>query len=369
MDIFVILLTFYCYLQIKLLNIKQKKLTCGLSDELIALMKQKLQAGQQVLLFLNRRGYAPVIKCSSCNWGAVCPRCNVYYTAHKHNNTMICHYCTSQKPFVKACPDCKNTDLVTYGVGTEQIEEYISQVFKEHVCVRIDRDVIKSKKDLDNALDKINLNQADILIGTQMLAKGHHFPNVTLVGVLGCDNSLFSTDFRAPERLTQLLLQVAGRAGRSDLASEVVIQTMQPEHQLLQDILHKDYWDIATELYRVRELADLPPVSHWALIRAESYNINNTLDFLTALKKILQDLINNQTDKNSDKNKAELIKVSGPVLAPRIKKAGLFRGQLLISCQKRAYLQKTLSQFFTAMSDVKSGSVRWSIDVDPQEIY
>ncbi len=351
--------------KIKLLNIKQKKLTCGLSDDLIQLMKQRLQAKQQVLLFLNRRGYAPVIKCSSCDWGAMCPRCNVYYTAHKHNNLMICHYCSSQKQYIKTCPDCHNADLVTYGVGTEQIEEYISDIFKEYVCVRVDRDVIKNKKDLDNVLDKINLHEANILIGTQMLAKGHHFPNVSLVGVLGCDNSLFSTDFRAPERLTQLLLQVSGRAGRSNIESEVIIQTMQPEHQLLQDILHKDYWQIAEDLYRIRTQADLPPANHWALLRAESYNINNTLDFLTLLKKTFNEVV----ASSGNKINAGLLKVSGPILAPRIKKAGLFRGQLLISCKKRAYLHTILSQFFTIMSDVKSGSVRWSIDIDPQEIY
>lgn len=346
---------------IKLLNIKQKKITSGLSDELIKLIKIQLTAGQQVLLFLNRRGYAPVIKCNDCSWGGICDRCNVYYTVHKQDNLMICHCCSVQKKLLNTCPECHSKNLFNYGVGTEQVEDFINNIFKDYVCLRIDRDTTKNKHDLENHLEKINTKTAQILIGTQMLAKGHHFPNVTLVAILDCDNSLFSTDFRAPERLTQLLLQVAGRAGRGDRASEVIIQTMQPEHYLLQDILHKDYWEIAENLYKLREQAQLPPCNSWVLLRAESNNLTKTMDFLHQIKNIFVELNSNLS--------IDQVNIAGPVFAPRVKKAGFFRGQLLFSSAHRLVLQNKIGLLLDKITELKINNIKWSLDVDPQDIY
>lgn len=349
--------------KIKLLNIKQnyKYLKSGLSQELLKLIKQTLNNKNQVLLFLNRRGYAPVLKCKDCNWGALCNRCNVYYTVHKQDNLLVCHYCDSSKKLYNSCQDCGSIDLITYGVGTEQLEQFLNLEFN-NCCIRIDRDTIKTKKDLETSLDLINLNKPQILLGTQMLAKGHHFPKVTLVAVIDADSSLFSSDFRAPERLVQLLIQVAGRAGREGSSSEVIIQTTQPEHQLFQDILHKDYWDIAVDLYNLRKATNLPPCSSWGLIRAESLKINNTISFLIEVKQLYLDLINN---KNIDN-----INIAGPVLAPRIKQAGNFRGQLLISSNNRKNLQNIIHLLLEKIktSDIKASSIKWSIDVDPVDI-
>ncbi|MBP9721835.1 MAG: primosomal protein N' [Gammaproteobacteria bacterium] len=343
--------------RIRLLNTKQKKLTSGLSQELIGLIKQKLERKEQILLFLNRRGFTPVIKCHTCNWGAICDRCNIYYTAHKSENILLCHYCDSRKKLFTSCPECHNPELSSYGVGTEQVEEYINQIFPGYHCLRIDRDTTRKKNEMAEHIDKIKANKVDILLGTQMLAKGHHFPNVTLVAILDCDASLFSTDFRAPEHLIQLLVQVSGRAGRADNTSEVVIQTMQPEHPLLQDILHKDYWTIAQELYQIRKQAQLPPCAHWGLIKAESHELNKTVEFLEKIKTVL-----NNIELNA-------VKVMGPLLAPRLKQAGLYRGQLLLSCSNRMTLQAKITEFFDKIATTKSlNTIRWSIDIDPYEM-
>lgn len=346
--------------QIKLLNTKQKKLNASLSEELINQIKLKLKQDQQVMLFLNRRGFAPVIKCNSCNWGGICDRCNVYYTLHKSDNSMVCHYCMNAKKMPQSCPECGSIDLNAYGVGTEQIEEYINKLFPKYKCIRIDRDTTRKKGELDTYLKQIHSNEPMILLGTQMLAKGHHFPNVTLVAILDVDSSLFSTDFRAAERITQLIIQVAGRAGRGDKKSEVIIQTMQPEHEVLQNILSKDYWQIACELYDIRKLANQPPCANWVLIRAESYDLNKTMVFLKSFLGLIQKI---QTSEDF------VIKTMGPILAPRVKKAGLFRGQLLLSSNERANLHKFMKKILNHVESLEQGSVRWTLDVDPQDIY
>lgn len=352
--------------KITLLNIKQKTLNSGISEELIQQITIRLKNNEQVLLFLNRRGYAPVLKCNDCSWGAICQRCNVYYTLHKHDEALICHYCMGYKKQPKNCSDCGSVDLTSYGVGTEQIEEYILDKFKKYECVRIDRDTTRKKDDLKKHLDKIHQNKPLILLGTQMLAKGHHFPSVTLVAILDVDSSLFSTDFRAPERIIQLLLQVSGRAGRADDSSKestVIIQTSQPEHKILQDLLRRDYWDIAKELYEVRRLAGQPPYTAWVLLRAECFDLNKTMKFLNNIKNLSDKIL---VDKNIS---TAPVRLMGPILAPRVKKAGMLRGQLLISSSNRGSLHKFIDQLLENISELEISSVRWSIDVDPQDIY
>lgn len=352
--------------KIKLLNIKHKYLSSGISEELLIQIKDRLKNNEQVLLFLNRRGYAPVLKCNDCSWGGLCQRCNVYYTLHKQDDILVCHYCMGSKKLPKNCPDCGSIDITSIGFGTEQIEEFITNKFKKYECIRIDRDTTKKKDDLKKHLDKIHENKPLILLGTQMLAKGHHFPNVTLVAILDVDSSLFSTDFRAPERIIQLLLQVSGRAGRSDDTSKqstVIIQTTQPEHRILQDLLHRDYWAIATDLYEVRRLAGQPPYTAWVLLRAESYDLNNTMKFLNNIKQLGDKILVDQSILKDQ------LRIMGPILAPRVKKAGLLRGQLLISSSNRVNLHKFIEKLLDKINDLEIRNVRWSLDVDPQDIY
>ena len=348
--------------KIKLLNTTQKQLTSGLSKELITNIKNTLEKKQQVLLFLNRRGYAPVIKCQDCNWSGICERCNVHYTVHRENRKLICHYCMTIKQLPSNCLACGSIDLQSFGVGTEQIEHYIKQVFPNYPAIRIDRDTTQNKNSFKDYLKQIHQNKPMVLMGTQMLAKGHDFPYVTLVAILDVDSSLFSTDFRAAERITQLILQVAGRAGRGKYCGEVIIQTSQPEHPVLQDILHKNYYDIATELYRLRKMLGQPPCAAWALMRAESFSLEKTMDFLAGIKlqsnKILQayDLLSS-------------VQVLGPITAPRTKKAGVYRGQLLLASSSRNNLHKFVRLLLQELEQTKIHSIRWTIDVDPQDIY
>lgn len=216
-----------------------------MSAPLIAEMRRHLSAGNQVMLFLNRRGFSPALMCHECGWIAECQRCDAYYTYHQHSNEMRCHHCGSQRPVLHQCKGCGSTQLVTVGVGTEQLEAQLHTLFPEYRSVRIDRDSTRRKGSLESALTAIRKGEYQILIGTQMLAKGHHFPDVTLVALLDVDGSLYSSDFRASERLAQLFIQVAGRAGRASKPGEVVLQTHHPEHSLLQALLHKDYHHFA----------------------------------------------------------------------------------------------------------------------------
>lgn len=242
----------------KVLDIKGLYLESGLSAPLIAEMRKHLNSGNQVMLFLNRRGFSPALMCHECGWIAGCKRCDAYYTYHQNSNEMRCHHCGSQRPVIHQCQGCGSTQLVTVGVGTEQLEKQLNTLFPEYKTIRIDRDSTRRKGALESALQSIKSGEFNILIGTQMLAKGHHFPNVTLVGLLDVDGSLFSSDFRAAERLAQLFVQVAGRAGRASKPGEVLLQTHHPEHPLLQALLHKDYRFFAQASLRERQLAKLP---------------------------------------------------------------------------------------------------------------
>ena len=350
--------------KVKLLNIKQQQLKAGLSQELIRVMQETLKKKEQVLIFLNRRGYAPVVKCAKCTWGAVCKRCDVYFTLHKAQNLIICHHCNTKKPIITTCPLCKSKELYNLGVGTEQVEEFVNDYFHDKhklcgPCIRIDRDTTSKKHALEQQLDKISIDQPQILLGTQMLAKGHHFPNVTLVAILGCDNNLYSTDFRAREKLAQLLVQVSGRAGRSNKPSVVLIQTLTPEHNLLQDILHKDYWQIAEDLYNFRKIAQLPPTISWAVIKAESYNLDKTLAYLDEIKQIYLNLFAKNT----------AMQIAGPILAAKFKKAGLYRGQLLLSAVQRSILHKHLKGLLQELDKTKITRIKWHLDIDPIDLY
>lgn len=342
----------------KVLDVKGLYLESGLSAPLIAEMRKHLTAGNQVMLFLNRRGFSPALMCHECGWIAECKRCDTYYTYHQNSNEIRCHHCSSQQPTIHHCQGCGSTHLVTVGVGTEQLEKQLAELFPEYKTIRIDRDSIRRKGSLDSALGAIRNGEYQILIGTQMLAKGHHFPDVTMVGLLDVDGSLYSSDFRASERLAQLFTQVAGRAGRASKPGEVVLQTHHPEHSLLQALLNKSYRHFAETALEERKHAQLPPYSFLTLFRAEANHFQEVEDFLRQVRHTLEvhPLFDN------------FCQVLGPTPAPMAKRAGKFRWQLLLQTQSRSVMQELLSSAKPAIQMLPNAKkVRWSLDIEPQD--
>ncbi len=342
----------------ELIDTRNQSLQGGLSKQLIGLIKQHLQQQQQVLLFLNRRGFAPCLICNSCGWIANCRRCDARMTMHYSPSYLQCHHCGSTRNIDTHCPECASKSLQPLGAGTERLEQTLIELFPQTQITRIDRDTTRSKQALQAKLESINQGESQILVGTQMLAKGHHFPNVTLVAILDADSGFFSVDFRAPERMAQLLTQVSGRAGRGDKAGHVAIQTKNPEHPLLQELIQHDYTKFTEAALNERHSALLPPYSFMTLVRAEGMQQSAPNDFLKSVANIANALIDNT------------ICLYGPVPAPMEKRAGRFRYQLLIQASSRQGLQKMLKQLISRVEQAKiANKIRWSIDVDPMEMY
>ena len=342
-----------------LINLTGLPLKSGLSPQLIELMQQHLVKNNQVILFLNRRGYAPVLMCHECGWLAKCQRCDAFYTYHKSANYLHCHHCMATHPVPEQCHDCGSTNLHSTGVGTEQLEETLTHLFPEYATIRIDRDNTRKKDSFNEYLNDINNGKYKILLGTQMLAKGHHFPDVTLVALIDVDGALFSNDFRASERLGQLFTQVAGRAGRAEKKGQVVLQTFHPEHNLLQELVNNGYGDFSRSALQERKMAQLPPFSYQALIRAESLNATQAENFLTLCKQTLNQIADN--NKVSDR-----LLILGPIAASMERRAGKYRFQLLIQSEQRVLITKTLNIALAYFEKLPEGrKVRWSIDVDP----
>ncbi len=343
----------------KVLDIKGLYLESGLSAPLIAEMRKHLQAGNQVMLFLNRRGFSPALMCHECGWIAECKRCDAYYTYHQYSNEIRCHHCGSQQPIIHQCQGCGSTHLVTVGVGTEQLEAQLAQLFPDYKAIRIDRDSTRRKGSLESALSAIRNGEYQILIGTQMLAKGHHFPDVTLVGLLDVDGSLYSSDFRASERLAQLFIQVAGRAGRASKPGEVVLQTHHPEHSLLQALLTKSYRHFAETALQERKLAMLPPYTFLTLFRAEANQSPLVEEFLRQVRHTLE----------AHPLFDDGCQVLGPTPAPLAKRAGKYRWHLLLQTQQRSTMQKLLSSAKPVIQMLPSAKkVRWTLDIEPQDL-
>lgn len=343
----------------KVLDVKGLFLESGLSAPLIAEMRKHLSAGNQVMLFLNRRGFSPALMCHECGWIAECKRCDAYYTFHQYSSDMRCHHCGSQRPVVHQCQGCGSTQLVTVGVGTEQLEAQLAQLFPEYKTVRIDRDSTRRKGSLESALSSIRQGEYQILIGTQMLAKGHHFPDVTLVALLDVDGSLYSSDFRAAERLAQLFTQVAGRAGRASKPGEVILQTHHPEHSLLQALLQKDYRHFAETALEERKIAMLPPYTYLTLFKAESTQASMVEEFLRQIRHTLE----------AHPLFDDSCLVLGPTPAPLAKRAGKYRWQLLLQTQHRSKMQKLLMSAKPAIGLLPlAKKIRWSLDIEPQDL-
>lgn len=339
-------------------DMRQQPAQITLSTQLKAAITRCLAHQQQVLLFINRRGYAPVFMCYQCGWIAHCQHCDARLTYHENHQRLFCHHCGASRPINKHCPQCQHTTLNLLGQGTERIEEILQQQFPAARIARIDSDSTQGKQAMQKILTRIHAGEIDILIGTQMLAKGHHFSKVTLVGVINMDNGLYSIDFRASERMAQLLMQVAGRAGRADQPGQVIVQTYHPEHPLLRHLVHQDYATFAQVALSERQQAYLPPYCYLALLRAEAKQMQQALHFLSTIKQAIQKL----------SAKKEVV-LWGPVTAPMERRAGWYRAQLLLQAHQRPTLHRLLDHWLSSFEFTKINQLRWSLDIDPQELF
>lgn len=338
-------------------DIRNKPLEQGLSQELLNEMKTHLDQGNQVMLFLNRRGFAPALLCHSCGWMVNCKRCDMRMTYHQHSKRLHCHHCDTQKFPPKICEVCGCAELVPVGMGTERLELALEKYFPDVPIARIDRDSTQRKGSMEALLDGVQSGHYRILIGTQMLAKGHHFPDVTLVGIVDADGGFFSSDFRAIERMGQLLMQVSGRAGRMEKPGKVMIQTHYPDHPLLHQLFQESYEKFAVSLLRERFAASLPPYTYFALFRAEAYNIQHATNFLQEVKNLI-----NPSGKN--------LQILGPIPAPMPRRAGRYRVQLLVQAKLRPQLQNYLKNLVSDIEQISmKHRIRWSLDVDPVEMF
>ncbi|TZF89908.1 primosomal protein N' [Lysobacter lacus] len=343
---------------VRVIDIRKRALDAGLSNDLIDSIARTLEAGGQVLVFKNRRGYAPVLLCHDCGWTAECPRCDASMTVHAKGRRLQCHHCGASKRAPDACPDCGGLALQPQGAGTEKLEETLAARFPQVPVVRIDKGTTRNRDALAGHLETLG-DGPGILIGTQMLAKGHDLPGLTLVAVVGIDEGLFSADFRAPEKLAQLLIQVSGRAGRAEQAGEVVLQTHHPEHPLLHTLLTGGYSLFADEELALREDAHFPPFAYIAMFRAEARDMDAANTFLTEARAQLQ-----ATPTGT------LLTAHGPLPAPMPRRAGFQRAQLIVSTNARPALHAALDAALPAIRELpEARKVRWSLDVDPVDLY
>jgi primosomal protein N' (replication factor Y) len=347
---------------IAVLDVRKQPMFDGLSTALINAIRRHLDAGGQALVFLNRRGYAPTMLCHDCGWVAKCRRCDAHMSLFNGNHRLRCHHCGSERPADPSCPDCQSTELRPVGAGTERLETALTKHFPDVGIARIDRDTTRRKGSMQTLLDSVHDGSSRILVGTQMLAKGHHFPDVTLVGIVDIDQGLFSADFRATERMAQLIVQVSGRAGRAEKPGQVLIQTHHPDHPLLQTLLHEGYAAFARAALEERRQAQLPPFSYMALLRAEAVDGQLPMQFLEHARQLAEQLGADFDIKN--------VQLLGPVPAPMERRAGRIRAQLLLQARHRMDLHRLLSPWVLQLESSKLGrKVRWSIDVDPQEMF
>ncbi len=343
---------------LQLLDVRNQRLEGGMSPVLLDALAQTLAGGRQAMVFLNRRGYAPVLSCFDCGWLSDCPRCDARQTLHRGQGRLICHHCGTERPLPRTCPACGSAELHPLGQGTEQLEQVLGRRFADFPLVRIDRDATSRKGSLDVLLARVKKGGAGLLVGTQMLAKGHHFPDVTLVALVDVDSGLFSADFRSAERMAQLIVQVAGRAGRGAHAGRVLLQTRFPEHPLLQTLVSGDYAAFARQALKERQQAALPPYSSQVLVRASGRSMEVAEAFLQQAAELAGRLA------------GAGVQVWGPVPAPMRKRAGRYRAQLLLQTARRPDLRHLLAAFVPALQQLPdAGRVRWSVDVDPIDLY
>ncbi len=343
---------------VTVLDVRAQRLQGGLARESLAAIEATLAAGGQVLVFRNRRGFAPVLLCHDCGYSAQCERCDSPMTVHAGGRRLHCHHCGAQRPAPAACPDCGGLGLQPQGQGTERLEAMLAERFNQVPVVRIDRDTTRRRDALESLLGRLG-EAPGILVGTQMLAKGHDLAQLALVVVVGVDEGLYSPDYRAAERLAQLLIQVAGRAGRAERAGRVLLQTHHPQHPLLATLLQGGYPAAASELLAERRLLGYPPAAHWALLRAEAQQDADWQGFLDQAR----DLFSAPADEAG-------VDLRGPLPAPKPRRAGFQRGQLLLAAQQRPALQRVLEACWSQLHGLPlARRVRWSLDVDPVDLF
>ena len=338
---------------ISLLDIRSRPLEGGLSRPVLQALRQTLDSGNQALVFVNRRGFAPVMMCFDCGHMVECPRCDTRLTYHRRDRAMRCHHCDYQAPATETCPKCKSDAFKPVGQGTEQTEDILAASFPDTPIVRVDRDSTQRKGSIQSILKQVNSGKPCILVGTQMLAKGHDFPNVTLVIVINADGGLFSVDFRAPEQLVQTLLQVSGRAGRGSKSGKVVVQTCHSDHPLLKTLCHGRYLEMADQLLEEREAGQFPPFRAMAIFRAEADTMEQSLQILDSIKPLAN---------------APGIETWGPLPALIARRADRHRAQLVLNTDNRKRLNILLTGICQTLEGQRfSKGAKWMIDVDPQE--
>lgn len=344
--------------QIELIDLNHYPAEEGLTQPLLAAIKQNYSDGKQSMVFINRRGFAPVLYCNQCQWIAKCPRCDAALTQHTKNQKLNCHFCGSQLNHPGKCVSCHQETLVVLGAGTQRIEQVLTQHIPEANIRRFDRDEMASQASLEQGLESVHTNETDILVGTQLLTKGHDFKNVSLVAVVNADQGLYSHDFRAIERLAAQLIQVAGRAGRSSAGGKVIIQSRHCRNRTLLSVQAHDYAQFAQHALQERKRADFPPYSHLAIWRAQSPQQGKALYLLQQLAKL------------GDRSRPSGGMLFDPCKSAMEKKAGRYRAQLLVRCASRKELNSWLNQWLSEFEKTKlSRLAKWSIDVDPIDLY
>ena len=339
---------------LKLIDLRAEHVHAGLSTTAATTIEKHLADQGQVLVYINRRGYAPTLACTACGWVAPCLSCDARLTVYRNAARLRCHHCGADRELPRQCPQCGYA-VKTVGQGTERIEESLAETFQGVGIARLDRDVVRRQDELEAVVSRIASGDARILVGTQMIAKGHDFPDVTLVVVLNADQGLFSTDFRAAERLAQTIVQVAGRAGRGDRRGEVLIQTEYPEHPLLRGLLEGGYEAFANAALAERESAAWPPFARLTALRASALQADWATDFLAAARRAAP--------------KAN-VRLLGPAPAAMAKRAGRFHAQLLVESGDRAALHRFLDRWVPAVEALPEvRRVRWALDVDPLELF
>jgi len=338
---------------VRVLDLSRETLDHGFAKPLLDAITLRLARGEQSLIFINRRGYAPVLACPACGWAAGCERCTGHLVLHAVDRRLRCHHCGAESGIPRACPTCGNVDLKPLGRGTQRVEEFLATRFPDARIMRIDRDSARRRKTLIATLESIRRGEHDILVGTQLLAKGHDFPGLSLVGVLNADSALFSTDYRAAERLYATLAQVAGRAGRREQQGEVLVQSRFGGHPLFRALVAHDFSGFAAAQLEERRTAGFPPFAYEAVLRAESAELKTALEFLTQASTLVSPPAG--------------VELYDPVPHVVTRRAGLERARLLAQSPSRAALQGFLTAWNTAISAVAPRNVRWHLEVDPIE--
>jgi len=337
-----------------LIDLTGLPLEAGVAPAMLERIEQQLKAGNQVLIYVNRRGYAPALICEQCGHVESCLDCDNPFTVHMSANNLQCHRCGKFEEYVPKCKQCHSKNVSTQGIGTEQIQAMLTKRFHQYSCVRIDSDSTRGKRKLNDLLDEINQNKHQILVGTQILSKGHHFPNVTLALILNVDSFLFSSDYRAPEKLAQLVTQLSGRAGRANKSGEVWLQSYQVGHPLLQDLVNNGYSHFSRTLLEERIAANLPPVSYQAAIRVEHAELSTILHFLQYASQLLAQF--------------KQLHYVGPFPAGVEKKQGRYRFITVARADSSAYLIKAMQQVKQALGvHSYSAKLRWNIDIMPTD--